>query len=77
MKTFDKIFTETLDSLETEAKDNGLNFTSICRETGISRATPDRWKRKPPKTVQLVVEMQRTIERRKKALGNQIPGEEP
>lgn len=32
----------------------GETWTSVCRETGISRATPDRWKASTPHTVELL-----------------------
>lgn len=62
-------FKEAVSKLETDAKKVGLTITSICRETGVSRATPDRWKREAPTTVQLLARMQDVVERKKRALG--------
>lgn len=62
-------FKEAVSKLETDAKKVGLTITSICRETGVSRATPDRWKREVPTTVQLLARMQDVVERKKRALG--------
>lgn len=58
MRNFDKVFQETLNELEAEAKALGMSFTSICRDTGVSRATPDRWRKEPPKTIEIVTRMQ-------------------
>ena len=56
-------------ALESDAKKVGLTITSICRETGVSRATPDRWKREAPTTVQLLAKMQALVERKKRERG--------
>lgn len=74
-KTFEKQFREKLDEIESRAKEVGLNMTTICRETGISRATPDRWKRQLPKTVRLVTAMEEVVEKREIEVATSIPGE--
>lgn len=51
-------FNDALDKLEADAKKVGLNLTSLCRSTGISRATPDRWRKSTPTTIQLLATMQ-------------------
>lgn len=58
---FADIFKGRLSKIEADAKEVGLNFTSICKEAGISRATPDRWKRSTPKTVKLIDKMEAII----------------
>ncbi len=63
---FSDVFKERVTKIEEEAKAIGLNFTTICKEAGISRATPDRWKRATPKTVALVDRMEGIVERHKK-----------
>ena len=68
MGTFAKVFQDAVDDLERDARDVGLNPTSICRETKTSRATPDRWRRSLPKTVQLLDEMQTVVEEKKAAI---------
>ena len=62
-------FHAAIDKLEQDAKDVGLTLTSICRDTGVSRATPDRWRKKNPKTIELLSQMQAlvTAEREKNA----------
>jgi len=74
-KTFEAQFRDKLDEIETRAKEAGLNMTIICRETGISRATPDRWKRSLPKTVELVTAMEAVVEKRENEIATSIPGE--
>lgn len=66
--TFDKVFDETIKRLEAEAKEVGLTFTSICRDTGISRATPDRWRKDMPETVKIVAKMQNVVSERRAQL---------
>lgn len=58
MSDFVQVFHSTLDQLEADAKKEGLTLTSICRDTGVSRATPDRWRKEVPKTVELLARMQ-------------------
>lgn len=56
-------FKKRVDAIETRAKAVGLNFTSICKEAGISRATPDRWKKQTPKTIEIVTTMEGIVAR--------------
>jgi len=62
---FGAVFRERVTRIEDEAKRIGLNFTSICKEAGISRATPDRWRKESPKTIRLVERMEEIVERHK------------
>lgn len=79
-KTFKQVFDDALDAIEADAKAHGINLTQICAATGISRATPSRWKVKPPKTIKLVTVLQQELERAKqekvKAERGRIPGED-
>jgi len=70
-KPFDDLFKERLARIEADAHAVGLNFTSICREAGISRATPDRWKRETPKTIEILTVMEKIVAD-KKALIAQV-----
>jgi hypothetical protein len=65
VKNFEQVFHETLDQLEEAAKKEGLTLTSICRDTGVSRATPDRWRKKVPNTVKILSEMQSVVARKR------------
>lgn len=62
-QTFDDKFLATLREMEAEAKACGLNWTSICKEAGYSRSVIDRWKRRLPKTVAMVSNMQAIIQK--------------
>lgn len=59
--TYEDEFRERIKKIETDANAVGINFTTICREAGISRATPDRWKRNTPKTVLIVTTMEAIV----------------
>lgn len=74
-KDFKQQFYDAMDKLEADAKAAGLNFTQICKETGISRATPDRWKKHLPKTVELVTRMQQVVAQKIREKETGIPGE--
>ncbi len=65
--TFTDTFKQRLAAVEANAKAAGLNFTSICKEAGISRATPDRWKKSTPKTVEILTQMEAVLEKHKAA----------
>lgn len=69
-------FNSALDQLADEAKANGLTLTSICRQTGVSRATPDRWRKTTPKTILLLGEMQGIVEDAKKKRAEGVPPSE-
>lgn len=59
-------FKDALAGIEAGAKEAGSSITEICRETGISRTTPDRWKENPPITIELVARMQAAVNRKLK-----------
>lgn len=59
--TFAQEFAARVRRIEQRAKAVGLTWTSLCAAGGIARATPDRWLRSTPKTVQLVDEFESMI----------------
>lgn len=59
--TFGQVFSERIDKIEGDAKASGINMTVVCREAGISRATPDRWRRKLPKTIEIIDKMEKVV----------------
>lgn len=65
---FTDAFKKRVAEIEAEAHAVGLNFTSICKAAGISRATPDRWKRETPKTIRIITLMEEAIAKRKAEL---------
>ena len=67
---FDAVFRARIAKLENDAKAAGMNFTTICKEVGVSRATPDRWKRGTPRTIEIVAQMEKFVaaERAEKGL---------
>ncbi len=75
MANFEQDFFAALDKLEVDAKAVGLNLTSICKETGVSRATPGRWRREVPMTVQLLKQMQAVVAKKEAAgVGSDLQG---
>lgn len=65
-KNFVDAFKDALAGIEAGAKEAGSSVTEICREAGISRTTPDRWKENPPITIELVAKMQDAVNRKLK-----------
>lgn len=70
--TFATEFKERVLYIETKAKASGLNWTSVCAKAGVSRATPDRWRIKPPKSVQLVDKLEAIVDAELAAQGIEI-----
>lgn len=65
--TFTDAFRARIAKIEADARDCGLNWTSICKEAGLSRATPDRWKKRTPKTIEILDRMEQIVARHKSA----------
>lgn len=63
--TFEDEFRQRLAAIERDAAEIGETWSSICRETGISRATPDRWKAHTPNTVLLLDAMAGFVAKRR------------
>jgi len=58
---FSKVFNDRLDDIERRALTVGSNLTEICRDIGISRSTPDRWRRETPRTIEILEEMEQRV----------------
>lgn len=61
MKSFEQVFIQRLDSIIQRGEQVGMTLTHICRETGIARATPDRWRKEAPKTIALLDKMEAAV----------------
>lgn len=60
-RTYTDEFKDRIAKLEKDAVDAGSNLTEVCRKAGVSRATPDRWRKHTPKTVLLVTRMEEIV----------------
>jgi hypothetical protein len=72
-KPYDEEFRDRLQKIEADVLELGLNFTVICSRAGISRATPDRWKRHTPKTIALVAKVESIIAEERAKLPRRRP----
>ena len=61
---FSEAFVERLDQLDANIALLGTSLSSICRDAGIARGTPDRWRRELPKTVLLMDDLERAVNAR-------------
>lgn len=52
-----------LRDMEARAKAAGSNMTQVCKNTGVARVTYERWKQRPPKTVQLYDTLEAEVSR--------------
>lgn len=60
-RTYQDEFKARIAALEKHAIEAGLNLTEVCRQAGVSRATPDRWRKRTPKTIALVTQMEAIV----------------
>lgn len=58
---FQTEFLSRLDAIESRGKAVGLTLTHICREAGTARATPDRWRKRPPLSVVLIDKLEAVV----------------
>jgi len=58
---FPKVFHDRLDALELRALAARSNLTEVCRDIGISRSTPDRWRRETPRTIKIIDRMEKRV----------------
>lgn len=63
---FSKLFHEHLNDIERRALKVGSNLTAVCKELGISRSTPDRWRRGLPRTIEIIEEMEQCVSGKEK-----------
>lgn len=65
-ETFGDVFIARLDKIVEDAEAAGINLTIVCALAGISIATPNRWRRKLPRTIELIETMEQIVEEHKK-----------
>ncbi len=59
--SFEEAFYERVDKIVQRGKAVGLTITDICVQSGVARATPDRWREKIPLTITLVDKMEKAV----------------
>lgn len=58
---FEQQFQARLNEIEARGKAVGLTLTHICRQSGVARATPDRWRKDTPLSVKLIDKMEAVV----------------
>ena len=61
--TFEAEFKRRLNGIKQRAKAAGTSMTALCKETGVARATPDRWSARAPKTITLIDQLEKALDR--------------
>ena len=59
--TFEHEFRRRLDNIMGRAKAAGLTISDLCKATGTARATPDRWRRRAPKTIEIIDKLEAEV----------------
>lgn len=72
-KNFREVFYRYLDDLERRAHAVGLTLTDLCRESKVARATPDRWRKSLPKTIQNVCDLEAIVKDAEETVKNLPP----
>lgn len=58
---FDKVFSRALDKLVADAKAAGLSMNDVAKAASTSSATPYRWRKKAPLSVETLARMQTVV----------------
>uniref|UniRef100_A0AAU6W359 Uncharacterized protein n=1 Tax=Pseudomonas phage Touem01 TaxID=3138548 RepID=A0AAU6W359_9VIRU len=58
---FQAVFYSYLEDLERRAHAQNLTLTDMCREADVARATPDRWRKRLPKTIRNVCDLESVV----------------
>ncbi len=61
MKTMQELFNEKLSRIYQRALDADISVSLICKKSGVSRATPDRWRKSPPLSIALIDKMEEVL----------------
>ncbi len=64
--TFESEFQRRIEKIRARATELGTSITAICHETGIARATPDRWAARTPKTIRLVDDLEKALDEKER-----------
>jgi hypothetical protein len=56
------------ETLKRKCKRAGTDLTQVCRDAGIDRSIPERWKKENPKTLDIVVKLLQAIENKQKEI---------
>ena len=64
-------FLARLDKLEADIEMVGLTMTAVCREAKVARATPDRWRKEIPLSVEIVTRLEAVVNKRMDAAKEQ------
>jgi hypothetical protein len=71
MNTLSDAFVHGLQDLERRAKLAGSNMTQVCKNTGVARATFERWLHRAPQTIEKYDELQAEVIRLEQAAEKQ------
>lgn len=71
-------YSDIYKSLNTLCEEAGTTLTEVCRQAKVDRSTVERWKVKSPKTLVIIGEMIKVIEKSKpknvKSSSKTLPG---
>lgn len=56
--------TNVVQTLKAQCAAIGTNLTEVCREAGVPRQTPERWKVKEPMTIKILRKIEATISKK-------------
>lgn len=59
--TFKEEFVRRYDDIKARGEAVGMTVSDICKQAGVSRATPERWKKEIPLTIRLIDRMDEAV----------------
>lgn len=62
-RPIDTEFTERMRDIAARASRLGISISELCRRTDTARATPDRWMRRPPKSIETMAAFERELDK--------------
>lgn len=63
MTTFSEEHQKRIRALDGRAQAAGTNMTQVCKNTGIARATYERWLQRPPQSITKLDELEAEVAR--------------
>lgn len=67
MTTFSQEHKARISALDERARAAGSNMTQVCKNTGIARATYERWLERPPQSITKLDELEAEVARLEEA----------
>ena len=62
-RAIDAEFADRMRAISSRCRRLGISMSELCRRTDTARATPDRWMRRPPKSIETMAAFERELDK--------------